>query len=256
MDFIHTSLIKSCTTVFSEVISNLASLSISQGSFPLKFKLEQVSRLLKKPGLDKNTPSNYRPISNLNNISKLRERLILSRIQHHSTSSCNFNPSNQHIGAINPLNRRCWWPWTISTVLLTRAHRWCSYHFILALHSTPSTTFSFVAYKPASAYLDSPLHGSTPILRVVVNLSVLAVPFFPVTSNNKVKEWRTENQRGIEELEAPNLRLRQNGQAKPMEAAAVDTSAFKPAEGNKNEYINVMCFTCEQNGHTSLVCRK
>ena len=31
--------------------------------------------------------------------------------------------------------------------------------------------------KPASAYLDSPLHGSTPILKGVVNLSVLAVPY-------------------------------------------------------------------------------
>ena len=62
-------------------------------------------------------------------------------------------------------------------MLLTRAHRWCCYHWILALHSTPSTTpFSLVTYKPALAYLDSPLHGSTPILRGAVNLSVLTVP--------------------------------------------------------------------------------
>ena len=92
IDFIPTSLIKSCATVFSEIISNLANLSISQGSFPLKFKLAQVVPLLKKPGLDKNTPSNYRSISNLNNISKLLERFILSRIQYHKTSFCNFNP--------------------------------------------------------------------------------------------------------------------------------------------------------------------
>ena len=45
------------------------------------------------------------------------------------------------------------------------------------LHSTPLTTlFSSVEYKPASAYLDSPLHGSTPILRSAVNLFILAVP--------------------------------------------------------------------------------
>ena len=41
-----------------------------------------------------------------------------------------------------------------------------------------------------------------------------------------------------------------------MEAAAVDTITSKPAEGNKNEHTNVMCFTCGQNGHTSVVCRK
>ena len=36
--------------------------------------------------------------------------------------------------------------------------------------------FSLVAYKPASAYLDSPLQGSTPIFRGAVNLSALTVP--------------------------------------------------------------------------------
>ena len=45
------------------------------------------------------------------------------------------------------------------------------------LHSAPSITpFSLVAYKPASAYLDSPLHGSTSISRGAVHLSVLTVP--------------------------------------------------------------------------------
>ena len=77
MDFILTSKIKSCSTVFSEIIFNLANLAISQGSCPLKFKLAQVTPLLKKSGLNKNTPSNYRPISYLNKISKLLERLIL-----------------------------------------------------------------------------------------------------------------------------------------------------------------------------------
>ena len=92
LDFIPTSLIKSCSVIFSEIIFNRVNLSISQGSFQLKFKLAQVTPLLKKPGLDKNTSSNYRPISNLHNIFKLLERLILSRIQYHTTSSCNFNP--------------------------------------------------------------------------------------------------------------------------------------------------------------------
>ena len=52
-----------------------------------------------------------------------------------------------------------------------------SLDLILALHSTLSTTpFSSVDYKPVSAYLDSSLHGSTPILSGAVNLSILAVP--------------------------------------------------------------------------------
>ena len=74
------------------------------------------------------------------------------------------------------MNRLCCWLWTISTMLLTRAHQRCWYHWILVLHFTSSTTPFSVDYKPASAYLDSPLHGSTPILKEAVNLSVLAVP--------------------------------------------------------------------------------
>ena len=54
MDFLATSLIQSCSMVFSEIISILANLSISQGSFPHKFILAQGTPLLKKPGLDKN----------------------------------------------------------------------------------------------------------------------------------------------------------------------------------------------------------
>ena len=127
IDNIPTSLIKSCFTVFSESISNLANLSISQGSFPFKFKLAKVTPLLKKPGIDKNTSSNYRPISNLSNISKLLERLIQyyhasNTIQHLLAISTLSYP---HIGAIISLNRLCCWPWTISTMLLTRAHRRC-----------------------------------------------------------------------------------------------------------------------------------
>ena len=124
MDFIPTSLIKSYFTVFSEIISNLVNLSIFQGSFPLKFKLAQFTPLLKKPGLDKNTPSHYCPISNLNNISKLLERLILSRI-YHTTSFCNFNPFQSAYRCYYSAESALLLAWTRSTMLLTRARRRC-----------------------------------------------------------------------------------------------------------------------------------
>ena len=41
--------------------------------------------------LDKHAPSSYRPISNLDFISKILERLFLARIQSHITSSPSFN---------------------------------------------------------------------------------------------------------------------------------------------------------------------
>ena len=91
VDFIPTSLIKLCSLVFSEIIATLANLSFSQGIFPTKFKEASVVPLLKKPSLDPDNPANYRPISNLNNISKMLERLFLSRFYPHVTSSPHFN---------------------------------------------------------------------------------------------------------------------------------------------------------------------
>ena len=82
VDFIPTSLIKLCPLAFFEIIATLANLSFSQGIFPTKFK---------KPSLDPDNPANYRPISNLNNISKMLERLFLSRFYPHVPSSPHFN---------------------------------------------------------------------------------------------------------------------------------------------------------------------
>ena len=47
--------------------------------------------LLKKHGLDADDPANYRPISNLNTVSKLLEQLVLSRVISHVSSSPSFD---------------------------------------------------------------------------------------------------------------------------------------------------------------------
>ena len=92
MDFIPTSLIVSCSDVFSHLIAHLANLCFAEGCFPSCFKSALVTPLLKKPDLDTSNLSNFRPISNLNNISKILERLFLTRIKKHITSSPNFSP--------------------------------------------------------------------------------------------------------------------------------------------------------------------
>jgi hypothetical protein len=92
LDFVPTSVLKSCCPLFSELIAHLANLSFSNGVFPSKFKHASVSPILKKPNLDPTLPINYRPISNLNNISKIIERLFLNRLHPHITSSPSFNP--------------------------------------------------------------------------------------------------------------------------------------------------------------------
>jgi retron-type reverse transcriptase len=45
------------------------------------FKAASVTPLIKKADLDEDTSANFRPISNLNNISKLIGRLFLSHLQ-------------------------------------------------------------------------------------------------------------------------------------------------------------------------------
>ena len=93
LDFIPTSLLKQCNMLFAEIIARLGNMSFSQGIFPTKYKFSVVTPLLKKPNLNSDVPANFRPISNLNNISKIIERLFLSRIQPHVCSSGNFSPT-------------------------------------------------------------------------------------------------------------------------------------------------------------------
>jgi len=83
-------IIKRCSSVFTDIVVNLANLSFEQGKFPTNYKAA-VTPLLKKPSLDASLPANYRPISNLNNISKILEKLFMARLQPHIVSSPNFN---------------------------------------------------------------------------------------------------------------------------------------------------------------------
>ena len=92
LDYIPTSLLKSCADIFSILISHLANLSFTQATFPSKFKLALISPLLKKPGLPKSSLSNFRPISNLNTIGKIVERLALARLFPHIFLSPSFCP--------------------------------------------------------------------------------------------------------------------------------------------------------------------
>ena len=90
VDYIPTTLLKQFPEIFGVLIARLASISFSEGRFPTMFKRAQITPLLKKPGADPTEPSNYRPISNLNTISKILERLFMSRILPALNGSDNF----------------------------------------------------------------------------------------------------------------------------------------------------------------------
>jgi hypothetical protein len=70
----------------------LANPSFAERRFPDRFKMAQITLLLKKNGLHASDPANYRPISNLNTISKIIERLCLARLTPHVAATGHFNP--------------------------------------------------------------------------------------------------------------------------------------------------------------------
>ena len=74
------------------VITRIVNLSLSAGQFCPNLKQSIITPLLKKPSLDKENVSNYRPISNLSTIFKIVERVVKSRITDHLTQNTLFNP--------------------------------------------------------------------------------------------------------------------------------------------------------------------
>ena len=115
---------KSCPDVFSRLIARLATLSFREGRFPDSYKTASVTSLLKKKDSDQENLANFRPISNLHTISKLLEKLILSRIMPHVENSTNFKPFPVSIqtGLLDRIRHtqtaqwcvlRCWWKTSI-----------------------------------------------------------------------------------------------------------------------------------------------
>ena len=83
LDTIPTFLLKSCLDSLITPITNIINLSFLEGTFPTSFKDALVYPLLKKHNLPHEDLSSYRPISNLNFLSKILERIILFRMNAH-----------------------------------------------------------------------------------------------------------------------------------------------------------------------------
>ena len=92
LDLIPTKLLKSCIEPLTPPLTHLINLSLSEGTFPTQFKHAVVTPLLKKQSLPKNDLSSYRPISNLNFVSKVLERVLYSRLCNHLESFPSLSP--------------------------------------------------------------------------------------------------------------------------------------------------------------------
>ena len=101
MDPIPTSLLKSCVDVLLTPITNIVDLSLKSGVSPDMLKLLHITPLVKKPSLSKDDMENYRPVSNLNFISKLMEKIIAKRIRSHLESN---DLLNRYQSAYGPMH--------------------------------------------------------------------------------------------------------------------------------------------------------
>ena len=83
LDPCPTALVKCCIDILITPITAIINKSLQEGSFPFHFKKAIVTPLIKKPTLPKNDLKNYWPVSNLNFISKLIEKVVAFQIKEH-----------------------------------------------------------------------------------------------------------------------------------------------------------------------------
>ena len=81
-----TPLVVNCIDSLLPAVTKIINLSLSTGYFPDEWKSAIVDPLLKKPRLDL-TFKNYRPVINLQFVSKLMERAVYEQVHLHCSTS-------------------------------------------------------------------------------------------------------------------------------------------------------------------------
>ena len=84
LDPLPTSLLKDCNEAMAPIITNIVNKSLDTGVFPTSLKTAHVKPLLKKATLDiKEVLKNYRPVSNIPFLSKVIEKVVVTRLLGH-----------------------------------------------------------------------------------------------------------------------------------------------------------------------------
>ena len=87
LDVIPTFLIKECMNELAPIITALLNSSLQASYVPPTLKSAIVTPILKKPSADCDELSNFRPVSNLPYISKLLEKVVVSRLREHKIAN-------------------------------------------------------------------------------------------------------------------------------------------------------------------------
>ena len=85
-------LVKSVSTELAPAIQRIINGSLQNGNFPQRFKNAIVTPRLKKPSLNPDTCSSYRPVSNLSFLSKATERAASDQLTQHLQQHNLFEP--------------------------------------------------------------------------------------------------------------------------------------------------------------------
>ena len=83
LDPMPTSLLKENIDLLAPILTDIINTSLATGVVPADMKHALVTPILKKRGLDVNSLANYRPISNLNLVSKTLEHSVANEVRRH-----------------------------------------------------------------------------------------------------------------------------------------------------------------------------
>ena len=87
LDPLPSCIFKDCVDTLLPVLTQIVNKSITSGVFPSALKHANVIPLLKNTKLDSETIANYRPISNLQYLGKLIERVVINQVQSYLTTN-------------------------------------------------------------------------------------------------------------------------------------------------------------------------
>ena len=93
-DPLPTVLLKACLDTLLKPITDIINASLCSCLFPDDFKQVYVNPLLKKTSLPKEDLNSYIYVSNLSFISKIQEKVVVSRLRSHISSNCLSNVSH------------------------------------------------------------------------------------------------------------------------------------------------------------------
>ena len=99
-------MVKEYIDILIKPITNIVNCSLKEGFFPAVIKNDVITPLIKKPKLPKDDFKNYRPVSGLNFISKLIERVVAVQLKEHLSTN-NLTNANQHTNQDIPLKQPC-----------------------------------------------------------------------------------------------------------------------------------------------------